>query len=255
MNEEFKDIMYGYHSCYDFLKNSPDNVNKLLIAKENYKKYFHIIKLAKEKGIRIDVREKYLMDKIAKGKPHQGLILFISPYRYYLPKELLNINKKAPLFILLDGIEDPQNLGSIIRTAAAAEVDGIFLENRRCAPVTSTVMKVSCGGLTKVKICRINNLKNIIPDLREMNLPIISAIPNGNYLWTAIDYSNGAALIFGGENKGVRRTLVENSDYTISIPLKNEINSLNVSVSVGIIIYEAFKQIHSIRTSSHFLIP
>ncbi len=242
MNPENKDIMYGYHSCFDFIKNSPDNINKLIIAKENYRKYEHIVKLAKEERIRIDLMEKNLMDRIVNGKPHQGLILYISPYCYYSPQEILNSSKESPIFILLDRIEDPQNLGSIIRTAAAAGVDGIFIENRRCASVNSTVMKVSCGSLTKVKISRINNLKNIIPDIREKDIPIISAIQQGNNLWTEVDYKKGAALIFGGEAKGIRKTLIENSDYTIRIPIRNDINSLNVSIAVGIIIYEILRQ-------------
>jgi len=242
MNQENRDIMYGYHSCLDFIKNSPGNINKLIIAKENYRKLEHIVKLAKEKRIRIDLMEKKLMDRIVSGKPHQGLILYISPYRYFPPQELLNNDKEAPIFILLDRIEDPQNLGSIIRTAAASGVDGIFIENRRCASVNSTVMKVSCGSLSKVKISRINNLKNLIPILREKDIPIISAIQHGDNLWTEVDYKKGAALIFGGEDKGVRKTLIENSDYTIRIPLKNDINSLNVSVAVGIIIYEIIRQ-------------
>lgn len=239
---ELHDIIYGYHSCIEFIKKSPWNVNRIVMVKESHRRFDEITNLATEYKIRFEVQEKHFLDKLAKGCNHQGIIMFVSPYAYYETYELLESASASPLFILLDGIEDPQNLGNIIRTCAAAGVDGILLENRRCAPVTSTVMKVSSGGLSSVKVARLNNLKNLFSYFNEKNIPIIATAADGEYLWTEVDYSGGAALIFGSEGQGIRRILKIKSDYTIRIPVQNNMNSLNVSVAAGIVIYEALRQ-------------
>ena len=247
---ESNDIIYGYHSCVEFIKKSPGNVNKIVIMKESYKRFDEIINFAKEHKIRFELQEKYFLDKLAQGGNHQGIIMFVSPYAYYEINELLESAPANPLFILLDGIEDPQNLGNIIRTCAAAGVDGILLENRRCAPVTSTVMKVSSGGLSSVKIARVNNLKNTFSFYNEKSIPIVATTSDGEYLWNEVNYRGGAALIFGSEGQGIRRILKEKSDYTIRIPIRNEMNSLNVSVAAGIVIYEVLRQQKRIRNQS-----
>lgn len=226
----------------EFIRKSPEKVNRIVFMRESQKRFTELIHLAKENKIRFELQEKHFMDKLVRGGNHQGIVMFISPYAYYEMYELLESESSNPLFVLLDGIEDPQNLGNIIRTCAAAGIDGILLENRRCAPITSTVMKVSSGGLSSMKIARVNNLKNAFSLLNEKNIPIISALSDGDYLWTEVDYRNGAALIFGSEGQGVRRILKEKSDYAIRIPVQNNMNSLNVSVAVGIVVYEALRQ-------------
>jgi 23S rRNA (guanosine2251-2'-O)-methyltransferase len=239
---EAENLIYGNHSCTEYLKKSYGNVTKVLITQESVRRYAAIIAMAREYGIRLDMVTKQILDRVVKGANHQGIAMYISPYSYYEVSEVLESASSNPLFVLLDGVEDPQNLGTIIRTSAAAGVDGIILENRRCAPITSSVMRVSSGGLSSVKIARINNLKNIFADLNKRNIPIVATMSEGQYLWTEVDYTNGAALIFGSEGEGVRRILAEKSDYTIRIPVMNDMNSLNVSMAVGIIIYEALRQ-------------
>jgi len=237
-----ENIMYGHHSCVEFIKKSPGRVNRILLSRENYRKYAEVARLSQENRIPFDVKERYYLDKIAGGGNHQGIVIYISPYEYYDALELIESASANPLFILLDGIEDPQNLGNIIRTSAAAGVEGIVLENRRSAAITSSVMKVSSGGLSSVKIARVTNLKNLFVHFNEKDIPIISTLSAGQNRWTEVDYSRGAAFIFGSEGKGIRRILVEKSDYTIRIPVQNEMNSLNVAVAVGVIIYEALRQ-------------
>jgi 23S rRNA (guanosine2251-2'-O)-methyltransferase len=239
---EAENLIYGNHSCTEYLKKSYGNINRILIARESARRYAVAITMAREYGIRLDMVTKQILDRVVKGANHQGIAMYISPYVYYDTSELLESASSNPLFVLLDGVEDPQNLGTIIRTSAAAGVDGIILENRRCAPITSTVMRVSSGGLSSVKIARINNLKNLFVDLNKRNISIVATMSEGKYLWTEVDYTNGAALIFGSEGEGVRRILAEKSDFTIRIPVINEMNSLNVSMAVGIIIYEALRQ-------------
>ncbi|OGF67060.1 MAG: 23S rRNA (guanosine(2251)-2'-O)-methyltransferase RlmB [Candidatus Fischerbacteria bacterium RBG_13_37_8] len=239
---ETADILFGHHSCKDFLNNAPQRINRIIIQNDHFKRYAALVTIAKNYGIRIDVKEKFFLDKATERGNHQGIIAYITPYAYYEVQELFNTAPEKPLFVLLDGIEDPQNLGTIVRTAAAAGIDGLIIEERRCAQITSTVMRVSSGGIALVKVARINNIKNVLPDLYQRQIPIIAASSQGQYLWTDIDYTAGAAIILGSESEGIRKTLLEKADYTVRIPLAKEMESLNVSVAFGVIIFEAIRQ-------------
>jgi len=237
-----EDLIYGYHVCLEYIRSKSDSINKVLIQNNKVRKYREIINRLREEGIRYDIREKGELDKITKGGNHQGILIYTSPIVYSDAYELISSEVEAPVFLLLDRIEDPQNLGSIIRTAAAAGVDGIIMEKRKCSQLTSTVVKVSSGGLAKVKIARVSNIKNIIEKLKEKSIPVVATIASGEWLWTEVDYRNGVAFILGNENTGVRKIIAEKADYRVRIPLSNQMDSLNVAVACGIILYEAVRQ-------------
>lgn len=239
---EREDIIFGYHSCKKYIANKADYINKVVIQRSSIKKYSNLIGELREKGIRVDIIEKSILDKIAKGRNHQGIIIYTSQFNYYDAFEVIEEARANPVFILIDGVEDPQNLGGIIRTAAATDVDGIIIEQRRCSQITSTVMKVSSGALSFVKVAKVSNIKNIIPEFSTRNIPVVATDVNGKTIWTEVDYNNGVAFILGNENRGVRRILIEKSDYHVRIPLSNKIESLNVSVACGILLYEVVRQ-------------
>lgn len=237
-----EDIVFGYHSCKEFLDKKADYINKVMIQRSSVKRYSRMIDELRGRGIRVDVSEKSVLDRIARGGNHQGIIIYASPIIYYDPFEMIEEASPNPVFILIDGIEDPQNLGGIIRTAAAADVDGIIMEQRRCSHITPTVMKVSSGAVSVVKVAKVSNLKNTIAEFNRKNVPVVAAVVNGEALWTEVDYTSGVAFILGNENKGVRRILIERSDYRVRIPLSDKIESLNVSVACGILLYEVVRQ-------------
>ncbi len=237
-----ENIIYGYHACKEYIGKKIEYINKVLIQSNNLKRYSDIVYNLRNKGVRVDVRDKMVMDKITNGANHQGIVIYTVPIVYYDVYKMIEEAGKDPIFVLLDRIEDPQNLGGIIRTAAASNVNGIIINERRCVQITPAVIKVSSGGLASVKISKVNNIKNILPELKERGISIVVTVVRKGQLWTEVDYTKGVAFIFGGESKGVRRILIEKADYKVSIPLSEKMESLNVSVACGIMIYEAIRQ-------------
>ncbi len=179
--------------------------------------------------------EKYELDKMVNGS-HQGIILQIDDYKYYDIDEL-----KEDKIVMLDHLEDPHNLGAIIRTCEAAGITNIVIPKDRSVEVNSTVMKTSAGTLNKIKISQVTNLSNTIDYLKKMGYWVIGTDMEGtNY--KDIDYKGKIVLVIGNEGKGLSRLVQEKCDFIASIPMKGEVNSLNASVAAGIIIFESIKE-------------
>ncbi len=180
----------------------------------------------------IKVTYDYL-NKLTKGN-HQGVIIEVNDYNYY------NLNDiEGDFVVILDHLEDPHNFGAIIRTCAAAGVKSIIIPKDRSVKVTDTVVKTSAGTINKVKIIMVSNLVDAINKLKKSNYYIYGAAAEGEYYQT-IDYSGKKVLIIGNEGKGISPLVKKNCDFLISIPLKNNVESLNASVAAGILIYAGF---------------
>ena len=239
----YEDIIAGRNAVLELLKSGKD-INKLFIEKgEKHGSINEIIAKAKENKIVIVEVDKLKLDNMAEN--HQGVIAIVPPFNYCEVEDILNLakeKKEDPFILILDGIEDPHNLGSIIRTAETAGVHGIIIPKRRSVGVNATVAKVSTGAISYMKIARVNNINDIIRKLKEEGLWIIGTDGEANTLYYNQDLKGPIAIIIGSEGFGMNRLVKENADILVKIPMKGNITSLNASVSAGIVIYETVKQ-------------
>ena len=241
----YTDQVEGRNSVRELLKSGRD-INKLIIQKgEKHGSILEIIKIAKERKIVITQEEKHKLDKMSQTNNHQGVIALVPPYDYCEIEDILDDAKtknEKPFILLLDEIEDPHNLGSIIRTAVCAGVNGIIIPKRRSASVNSTVFKTSAGAVEYMKIARVNNLTNAIKTLKENDIWIYGTDVEATRYYNEEKYTGGTCIVIGNEGKGMKKIIKDNCDYLIKIPMKDKINSLNASVSAGIVMYEVVNQ-------------
>ena len=242
---EYDDIVEGRNAVLELL-NSDRDINKIFVQSgERHGSINKIIAVAKENKVVVTEVEKSKLDFMSKTKNHQGVIAVVPPFNYCEVEDILDFakSKNEDAFILiLEGIEDPHNLGSIIRTAETAGVHGIIIPKRRTVTVNSTVAKVSAGAVEHMKIARVNNITETIRKLKENGLWIIGTDGESRTLYYNQDLKGDIAIIIGSEGFGMSRLVKENTDMLVKIPMKGKITSLNASVSAGIIIYEAVKQ-------------
>jgi len=244
-NKIFEDQVEGRNAVMELLLSKRD-INKLLVAKgEKHGSIYKIIALAKERKIPIDEVERNKINQMSQTENAQGVIAIVPPFNYQTVDEMLELAKQRnedPLLLLLDGIEDPHNLGSIIRTAETAGVHGIIIPKRRSALVNSTVSKTSAGAVEHMKIARVNNLNETIRDLKEKGLWIVGTDMNTDTYYYKQDLKGPIAIVIGSEGFGMSELVKKNCDFIVKIPMKGKITSLNASVSAGIIMYEAVRQ-------------
>lgn len=241
----YDDIVEGRNAVLELL-NSDRDINKIFVqAGEKHGSINKIIAQAIENKIVIKEVDKSKLDFMSKTQNHQGVIAVVPPFNYCEVEDILDLAKEKnedAFILILDGIEDPHNLGSIIRTAETAGVHGIIIPKRRSVTVNSTVSKVSAGAVEHMKIARVNNITETIRKLKENGLWIIGTDGEARTVYYNQDLKGDIAIIIGSEGFGMSRLVKENADMLVKIPMKGKINSLNASVSAGIIIYEAVKQ-------------
>ena len=245
-NEEesvYEDIVAGRNAVMELLKSEKD-INKLYVEHgERHGSINEIIAKAKEARIVMVEVDKSKLDQMVEN--HQGVVAIVPPFNYSEVDEILDVAKEKgedPFLLILDGIEDPHNFGSIIRTAETAGVHGIIIPKRRNVAVNATVAKVSTGATSYVKIARVNNLNETIRKLKDSGLWVIGTDGDADTLYYNQDLKGPLAIIIGSEGFGMSKLVKENADILIKIPMKGKITSLNASVSAGIVIYEAVKQ-------------
>lgn len=241
----FEDQVEGRNSVIELLESGRD-INKIFVAKgEKHGSINKILALAKEHKIIVTEVERSKINSMSQTDNNQGVIAIVPPFNYCEVDDILNLAKEKnedPFIIILDGIEDPHNLGSIIRTAETAGVHGIIIPKRRAAQVNSTVNKVSAGAVEHMKIARVNNITETIRYLKENDLWICGTDINTNTYYYNQDFKMPIGIVIGNEGFGMSRLVKENCDFLIKIPMKGKITSLNASVSAGIVMYEAVKQ-------------
>ncbi len=224
--------VYGKNVALEMIRNNK-KIYKAFIYKNL--KEDELINSLKKANVKINYLEKYEMNKIIDGN-HQGIILDVSDYEYSDIDEF--INNEDALVVILDHLEDPHNLGAIIRTCEAASIDGIIIPKDRSVLVNGTVIKTSVGTVNNIKIATVTNLVNTIKCLKQKGFWIVGTDMKGtNY--KKIDYKGKIAIVIGNEGSGMSRLVKENVDFIASIPMYGKTNSLNASVAAGIIIYEA----------------
>lgn len=242
--EEYNDQVEGRNAVLELLESGRD-INKILVANgEKHGSIHKILAIAKERKIIVTEMERNKLNQIAQTPNNQGVIAIVPPYDYCEVEDILEEAKRKdemPFILILDGIEDPHNLGSIIRTAETAGVHGIIIPKRRAASVNSTVSKVSAGAVEYMKIARVSNINETIRYLKEQDVWICGTDMDTNTIYTKQDYKMPIAIVIGSEGFGMSRLVKENCDFLVKIPMKGKITSLNASVSAGIIMYEVVK--------------
>ncbi|MGI9553952.1 MAG: 23S rRNA (guanosine(2251)-2'-O)-methyltransferase RlmB [Thermodesulfobacteriota bacterium] len=236
-------IIYGKNPVTDILNFSPDLINEIyLINTESSKRFNEIVKTAASKNIKLSFVDKKELDRLSTNSTHQGIAASIGEFEYVDFQDLIE-NKNNRFYLVLDHIEDPHNLGAIIRTANFFGVDGIILPKDRAAEVTPTVIKTSSGSAATIPISRVSNLSNAIKELKKRNIWVVGADTTAKK--TVYDSRVGdldIALVIGSEGKGISRNIKEQCDFLFSIPKLGNVDSLNASVASGVMIYELKKQ-------------
>ena len=244
--EEIVSIMLRDSNADIILIDPEREESQLVIAKgERHGSINKIIAIAKEKGIIIVEKDKRQMDEMAQNQNYQGVIAIVPPFEYCEIEDIINYAKEKnedPFVLILDGIEDPHNLGSIIRTAETAGAHGIIIPKRRAAAVNSTVNKVSAGAVEHMHIARVTNISDAIQKLKDEGLWICGTHINTEKYYYDQDLTGPLGIVIGNEGNGMSDKVTKNCDFLVKIPMKGKVTSLNASVSTGIIVYEAVKQ-------------
>ena len=181
--------------------------------------------------------------RAAGTRAHQGVVAWVGAARYASLDDVIERMAEHPLVVLLDGVEDPHNLGAIVRTAECVGAAGVVIPERGAVGLTETVAKTSAGAIEHMPVARVTNLVNAIETLKKAGAWVAGLEADGSTVYSAYDYSGPTALVFGGEGKGLRRLVRERCDVLLSIPLYGAVTSLNVSVSVGVVLFEARRRI------------
>ena len=251
-NEKMEDKgqVEGRNAVLELIESGKD-INKIFVqAGEKHGSITKLLAKAKENRIIVVEIQKRKMDEMSETHNHQGVIAIVPPYEYVEVEEILKAVKvkgEVPFILILDGIEDVHNLGSIIRTAETAGVHGIVIPKRRAVAVNATAYKTSAGAVEHVKIARVNNINETIKYLKDEGLWICGTDMDTDTLYYEQDYTMPIAIVIGSEGKGISRLTKENSDFMVKIPMYGKVNSLNASVSAGIIIYEVVRSRKQIK--------
>ncbi len=230
----------GRNAVAELLK-SGRTVEKIMMEKNPQGSLNKIFAEARKAGVRVQFVDKNVLDKQSVTGRHQGCIAFSSDYRYCELEDILSSGESGNGFVIIcDGIEDVHNLGSIIRVAECAGANGVIIPSNNSAAVTETVVRVSAGAANHVKVARVNSLGNAIAKLKESGFWLYALEADGTDIYSA-DLKGNVALVIGGEDSGVRKLTREKCDFTLSIPMRGKVNSLNASVALGIAAYEVLK--------------
>lgn len=243
--EQYQDQVEGRNAVLELIESGKD-INKIYIEKgEKQGSINKILAKANERKIIVTEVDKQKFRQMSQTPNAQGIIAIVPPFDYCDVYDIIDLAKERnedPFILILDGIEDPHNLGSIIRTAETAGVHGIIIPKRRAASVNSTVNKVSAGAVEHMKIARVNNINETINTLKKEGIWICGTDMDTNKYYYNQDLTGPLAIVIGSEGFGMSRLVKENCDFLIKIPMKGKITSLNASVSAGIVVYEAVKQ-------------
>lgn len=241
--DEFK--IEGRNAVIELLKSNK-TINKLMIQKgERQGSINEIIKRAKEKRIVISEVDKNKLDQLSETKHHQGVIAFVSPVEYKDLDDIFSLAKERnedPFILIADEIEDPHNLGALIRSAECAGCHGVIIPKRRASGVTEVVAKTSVGATEYVPIVRVNNINETIKELKDRGVWIVGTDGSAKVKYYEQDMKGSIAIIIGSEGKGMSKLTMEKCDFLVKIPMMGKITSLNASVSGGIVLFEALKQ-------------
>lgn len=238
--------IFGVSPVLEALRAQNRRIEKILIADGAHEKRLReILTLARENGVPFQkVPRPNLAKFTGEAVNHQGVVAFVASADYVAAESLFDeiTGKENSLSVILDGVEDPRNLGAILRTVECADADGVFIPERRAVGLNETVAKSSAGATEYVKVAKVANINRLIDDLKEKNVWVVGTSADAETDYADWDWTRASALVLGGEGKGLHRLTAEKCDVLVKIPLLGKIESLNVSVACGVILFEANRQ-------------
>ena len=236
-------LICGINPVLEALTAGTRHFDRLLVVKGlRSRRLSDAIRRATRLGIPLRFEMRETLDRMAGGVPHQGVIAVVSAKPLLSLEQLLETSRSPALLVALDGVEDPRNLGAILRSAEAAGADGVLLPERHSAGLSETVDRTSAGALEHVQVARVGNLVQALKTLKERGIWVVGFDAGGRERWDAVDMKQPVCLVLGGEGRGIRRLVREHCDHLVSIPHFGHVSSLNVSVAAGIALYEAVRQ-------------
>ncbi|MTI69879.1 MAG: 23S rRNA (guanosine(2251)-2'-O)-methyltransferase RlmB [Firmicutes bacterium] len=240
-----QDYVEGRNPVIETLKSGRD-IEKIIIAKGTNKGSINkIIGMAKKRKIVLQYVPKSKLDSMSKTKSHQGVMALVAAYKYKTIDDILKLAEKRnedPFVIILDEIEDPHNLGSIIRTAEGAGAHGVIIPKRRSAGLTATVAKTSAGAVEYLPVAKVTNISATIEELKEKGLWIYGTDMDGDSYYYQQELRGPIGIVIGSEGSGMNRLVKEKCDFLVKIPMKGKVSSLNASVAASVIMYEILRQ-------------
>jgi len=239
-------IIYGINPVLEALKADRSWLNKIIIAEGRHGPPLKSIQqLAREKGVPVQVRVKEVLRKLTGRENHQGVVGLLAGFPYSTFEDLLRVSRSKPgrvCILVLDGIEDPQNLGAIIRTAEATGAHGIIIRSRREVGLTAGAARSSAGAIEYIPVARVTNIAQAIEELKTHNVWVVGIDMAGTSDYRKVDFKSPTALVIGGEGKGLSELVRKRCDQIVFIPMKGKISSLNASVAAALVMYEVFTQ-------------
>jgi len=238
------DLLYGLHAVREALRSGARPLLRLLVIRLD-RQFADLVRQARSAGVPVHLEPRAALDRLVPEGKHQGVIGLVASKGYADQKEILDYARRRgepPFLVILDGVEDPHNLGAVLRTAEAAGAHGVFIPERRAVGLTATVAKSSAGALEHLRVARISNVSRLIEALQAEGVWVYGLDAAASKPYTALDLRGPVALVLGGEGKGVRPGVLQACDERARIPMLGRISSLNVSAAAAIALFEAVRQ-------------
>jgi len=239
-------IVYGAHAVFEALRAGRATRVSLVArgggAPAANKRTADLVAEARRAGVPVDTISEDQASKLSSGRPHQGVVAEVGIPQEWSPADLVGAARSPALVVVLDGIEDPHNLGAILRTADAAGVDGVVRQARRAAPLEGAVAKTSAGAVAHLRIATVVNVTRALEELKEAGIWTVGLAADGEAAYDALDLTVPTAIVVGAEGTGLRRLVRESCDHVAAIPMAGHVGSLNVSVATAIVLFEALRQ-------------
>ena len=238
------EVLYGLHPVEEAIRSGGRRLEYVLLARDRSAKLEHIAELCRAAGIRCSLTDKSELTRIAKTDAHQGAVAAMRERQFLTIEDLLARKGKLGrrFFLALDSVEDPHNLGALLRSADGAGVDGVILPERRAAPITGVVAKTSAGASEHIPIARVTNITRALEQMKKANIWIIGLDERGTPDYTDFDFDLDCCLVLGAEGSGLHDLVKKTCDHLLRIPMQGSVSSLNVSVAGAVVMYEALRQ-------------
>jgi 23S rRNA (guanosine2251-2'-O)-methyltransferase len=239
------EVLYGLHPVEEAIRSGSRQLDHVSVARERRdERLERLIELCRTAGIRVALEPRDQLTRLARTDAHQGVLAVVRERRFLGVEDLLAPAQTGQhrFFLALDGVEDPHNLGALLRTADGAGVDGVILPERRSAPVTATVAKTSAGASEHVRIARVTNLVRALEQMKQKHVWVLGLDERGTPDYTEFDFKTDCVLVLGREGAGLHDLVKKTCDHLLRIPMAGQVSSLNVSVAGAIVMYEAMRQ-------------
>ncbi len=238
-------VIYGINPVLEALKAPETKVKEILIASGRKANVGRILQLAEEQKVRVRYKERNDLTDAAKARFHQGVVAVVEGYKYATLESVISRWKESgwrALLLVLDSIQDPQNLGALIRTANGCGAHGVIIPRDRAAKITPAVMKASAGATAHTLVAQVTNIASTLDRLRQEGIWVVGTRDDAEKSLFQQDLTEDLAVVIGSEGRGIRPLVGRKCDFTVSVPMRGQISSLNASVAAGIVLYEAIRQ-------------